>query len=59
MNEEMFSLIQECTNSYFIETINTQELEIHIKIPKRFKYLWMAKLSELRTTEKEIEEFEK
>lgn len=56
MNEETFSLIQECTNNYFIETINKEEVEIHIKVPKKFKSLWLIKISELRASEKEIEE---
>lgn len=32
MNEEIFSLIQECTNKYFAEHLNEEEVEIHIKI---------------------------
>jgi len=56
MNEETFSLIQECTNKYFIENISKEEVEIHIKIPKKFKSLWLIKLSELRASEKEIQE---
>lgn len=58
MNEEKFSLIQELTNKYFIENINENELEIHIRIPKKFRFLWLKKLSDLRITKKEIEEYE-
>lgn len=57
MNEETFSLVQECTNKYFVENLNEEEVEIHIKIPKKFRSLWLSKLSDLRTTEKEIEEY--
>lgn len=57
MNEETFSLVQKCTNKYFVENLNEEELEIHIKIPKKFRSLWLSKLSDLRTTEKEIEEY--
>lgn len=56
MDEETFSLVQECTNKYFVEIINEREVEIHIRIPKKFRILWLSKLSDLRTTEKEIEE---
>lgn len=57
MDEETFSLVQECTNKYFVEIINEREAEIHIRIPKKFKTLWLIKLSDLRTTKKEIEEY--
>ena len=57
MNEETFSLVQECTNKYFEENLNEEEVEIHIRVPKKFRSLWLNKLSDLRTTEKEIEEY--
>lgn len=57
MDEERFSLIQECTNKYSIEDLNTAELEIRIRIPKKFRSLWLSKLSDLRTTEREMEEY--
>jgi len=52
------SLVQECTNYYSIHEINDNEVEIRIRLPKRFKSLWAIKLSDLRTDEKEIEELE-
>ena len=55
--EETFSLIQECTNEYLVENFNKEEVEIRIRIPKKFRSLWLSKLSDLRTTEKEIEEY--
>lgn len=57
MNEEIFSLVQECTNKYSVEDLNETEVEIRIQLPKRFRSLWLSKLSELCTTEKEIEEY--
>jgi hypothetical protein len=55
-NEE-FSLVQECTDDYYYENVGSR-VRINILIPKRFKFLWMHKLSELKTTMKEIEEYE-
>ena len=57
MDEEIFSLVQECTNKYYVEDLNETEVEIHIRIPKKFRSLWLSKLSDLRTTEKEINEY--
>jgi hypothetical protein len=57
MGKEVFSLVQECTNKYFVEDLNENEVEIHIRIPKKFRSLWLIKLSDLRTNEKEIEEY--
>ena len=57
MDEERFSLVQECTNRYSIEDLNDAEVEIRIRIPKKFRSLWFSKLSELRTTQNEIEEY--
>jgi hypothetical protein len=57
MDEEKFSLVQECTNKYFVENLDEEEVEIHIRIPKRFRSLWLSKLSDLRTTEQEIDEY--
>ena len=57
MDEEKFSLIQECTNKYFVENLDEEEVEIHIRIPKKFRSLWLSKLSDLRTTEQEIDEY--
>ncbi|MDR3624158.1 MAG: hypothetical protein P4L16_03340 [Chlamydiales bacterium] len=57
MDEEIFSLVQECTNKYYVEDLNETEVEIRIRIPKKFRSLWLSKLSDLRTTEKEIDEY--
>lgn len=55
--EEEFSFIQECTNEYYLED-KGNNVKINILIPKKFKKLWIHKLSELKTTMKEIEEYE-
>ena len=54
--EEEFSLIRECTNEYYIENKNNN-IKINILIPKKFKNLWIHKLSELKTTVEEIEKY--
>ena len=56
--EETYSMVQECTDSYRVVEKGESGIEINIKIPKRFESLWMSKLSDLRTTMKEIEYFE-
>ena len=55
--DEEFSLIQECTDEYYLED-KDYKTKINILIPKKFKRLWIHKLSELKTTMKEIEEYE-
>ena len=55
MSTEFFSLVQECTNKYLIKNINENESGIYIRIPKKFKTLWLIKLSELKTSQEEIE----
>ncbi len=57
MNEEIFSLVQECTNKYSVVDLNEAEAEIRIRIPKKFRTLWLIKISDLRTNEKEIEKY--
>ena len=57
MNEEIFNLIEECTNKFFVEELNKTEVEIHIQIPKKFRSLWLKKLSDLSTTMQEIDEY--
>lgn len=57
MNTEFFSLVQECTNKYLVRSLNENEIEICIRIPKKFKTLWLIKLSELKTNQDEIESY--
>lgn len=56
MSDELFSLVQECSNKYSFRDIDEKEVEIRIRIPKKFYSLWLVKLSDLRTTEKEIKD---
>jgi len=57
MDEEIFSLVQEFTNKYSVEDLNEEEIEIRIRIPKKFRLLWLSKLSDLKASEKEIKEY--
>lgn len=57
MDEEIYSLVQECTNKYSVEDINETEVEIYIRIPKKFRTLWLRKISDLRTSKEEINEY--
>ena len=55
--EENISLVQECVNKYVAKDLD-QEVEIRIRVPKRFGALWLTKLSNLYTTTTEIEEYQ-
>jgi hypothetical protein len=57
MDEETFSLVQECTNKYLVKNLNEEEVEIYIRIPKKYRLLWLSKLSDLKITQKELEEY--
>lgn len=59
MNEETYSLVEELTNEYRATELSHSEIEINIRIPKKYEALWLTKLSNLRTTLKEIEEYKK
>jgi len=56
--EETYSMVEECTSSYRVTEKEENGVEINIKIPRRFSSLWISKLSDLRTTMKEIEYYE-
>ena len=56
--EEKFSLVQECTDEYRVEKAENGTTKIIISIPEKYSNLWMHKLSELKTTMKEIKEYE-
>lgn len=56
MKDEKYSLIQEFTNSYSIDDLNENEVQITIRIPKKYRSIWMSKLSDLETSLQEIEE---
>jgi hypothetical protein len=55
---EKYNMIEECTDSYEVNRFEDGSVEVHIKIPKRFRSLWLVKLSDLETTDKEIQEYE-
>lgn len=55
--EEEINLIEECTDKYSVQDENGK-MRIMILVPKRFKDLWLHKLSELHTTMQEITDFE-
>jgi hypothetical protein len=56
--ENDIEMVGECTSSYQVIEQSYGGVEIVIKIPARFKNLWLVRLSGLRTTEQEIKEYE-
>ena len=58
MNKEKINMVSECTEIYDTKDLKDWELEVYMKIPKRFRLLWLIKLDELTTTMEEIKEYE-
>ena len=58
MNEEKINMVSECTEIYDSKDLKNGDLEVYMKIPKRFSMLWLVKLNELTTTMEEIKEYE-
>ena len=58
MINEKYSMVKECTDSYEVTDLSDGTAEIFIKVPKRFRDLWIVKLSDLKTTDDEIKEYE-
>lgn len=56
--EKPVSMVQECVDEYYAEDRMDGGVEIRISVPKRFRALWLIKLSELRATAEEIREYE-
>lgn len=56
--KEQYSMVQECTDRYEAKRADRGDLDIVIKVPRRFADLWLVKLSALTTTDSEIEEYE-
>jgi hypothetical protein len=54
MKQEQFEMVIECTDSYHAELLEDGRTKITIVIPKGFRWLWLSKLGELRTTMEEI-----
>ncbi len=57
-SEREYSMVQECVDLYHFKDKDDGSAEVTIVIPKRFVDLWITKLSELRTTDQEIQEYE-
>jgi hypothetical protein len=51
-------MVQECVDSYRVSDKEDEGVEIVIRVPRRFKNLWLVRLSQLSTSEEEIREFE-
>lgn len=55
---ERYSMVEECADSYRFHEQPDGSAEIVIRVPARFRDLWLVKLSELTTTDAEIREHE-
>lgn len=53
-----YSMIQECVDSYRVTESSNGGVVISISVPKRFADLWLTKLSELRVSDAEIEDYQ-
>jgi hypothetical protein len=54
MENKKIEMIGECTDSYHAELLDDGRTKITVVIPKGFRWLWLSKLGELRTTMEEI-----
>ena len=54
MNSQEISMVQECTTSYIVTEHIDGTLTITIEVPLRFADLWITRLSDLRTSDKEL-----
>jgi hypothetical protein len=52
------SVIQECTSKYVVDEQADGGVEIRMIVPPRFKMLVLVRLSNLKTSLQEIEEYE-
>lgn len=53
-----YKLVQECVDQYRAKRDAHGNLDIRIRVPKRFASLWLLKLSELYATDAELEELD-
>jgi hypothetical protein len=53
-----YSMVQECADRYEVRSRPDGSATIHIEVPRRFRDLWVTKLSDLRASDDEIAEFE-
>jgi hypothetical protein len=58
MSRRDYGMVQECVDAYDARRRPDGSLEVTIRIPRRFADLWLARLSDLRTTDAEIAAFE-
>jgi len=58
MGKKICSMVEECVEIYKVTEKPDGSAEIYIKVPKRFKDLWIVKLSDLMADEDEIKEYE-
>jgi hypothetical protein len=55
MNDDAISMVQECVSRYIVHENEDGSITITIDVPRKFSDLWLIRLSEMRTTAKEIE----
>jgi hypothetical protein len=51
---EPIIMVDECVDAYRVDDLKNGGAVITIRVPQRFRELWVAKLSELATDEPEI-----
>ena len=56
--QEMFSMVEECTDSYRVQDRGENGIQVVIEIPSRFADIWLVKLSSLQTNEDELAEYD-
>ena len=55
---EEYSMVEECTDSYRVSELENGDTQIVMRIPPRFRTLWLVKLTDLTTTDEEIARYE-
>lgn len=58
MDDTPISMVQECCSAYNVTERPEAGVKITIEVPKRFKNLWLVRLSEMTTSEREIQDYE-
>ncbi|MHB0959936.1 MAG: hypothetical protein ACYC0X_20640 [Pirellulaceae bacterium] len=58
MESKQISMVQECVDAYQVTERPDGGIEIAMRVPRRFKDLWLVRLSQLRTNEQEIRQYE-
>ena len=56
-NRNEFKMVQECVDKYEVRELKNGTIEIYITTPKKFKNLWLIKLSEIIATKQEIDKY--